>query len=128
MKTLKELFEKHGSVWLAHNSDPSKKAFKPMGYSECKTRLIGEGVNCDTFYPSEAKIDSTDLLIYKEPKKKKIYYQYAIKYKKVKMPLLTHGMYSEEKEFMEASEDFAYLEGQEIEWIKRIEPGVEVEE
>lgn len=41
-KTLKELFDEHGSVWLAFIDTPNKKEIKPLGYSEDKTRIIGE--------------------------------------------------------------------------------------
>ncbi len=40
--TLKELFEKHGSVWLAYNNFPGQKGFRPLGYSENRERIIGE--------------------------------------------------------------------------------------
>lgn len=127
MKTIKELFDEHGSVWLSWPQTPNVKQFKPLGFTSDQKYIIGElfrdRVMC---WPYD--VDEKGFVLHQEVKQKKKYYQYAVKYKNVKMPLLTHGMYSAEKEFKEASEDFAYLEEQEIEWIKRIEPGIEVEE
>lgn len=42
MKTLKELFDEHGSVWLAVENKPNDKYFRPIGYSEDKSTIIGE--------------------------------------------------------------------------------------
>lgn len=47
MKTLKELFDEHGSVWLADKNTPNEKLFRPLGYTECKTYIIGEGVGIE---------------------------------------------------------------------------------
>lgn len=42
MSTLKELFSKHGSVWLSDCRTPNVKYFKPVGFSENGEILIGE--------------------------------------------------------------------------------------
>lgn len=62
--TLKELFDEHGSVWLAFSTKPHEKRFKPLGFSEDGNNLIGEdtrgsatsfGINLVNFCPYVVK-------------------------------------------------------------------------
>lgn len=66
MSTLKELFEKHGSVWLSLKDKPRMKHFKPLGISEEGRNVIGEKADgIADFYPAR----TTCFQLYSEPKK-----------------------------------------------------------
>lgn len=77
MSTLKELFDKHGSVWLAYKVNPNIKAFKPLAYSERHDyEIIGETYFYNT--PATSFVKSyEDLILYEEPKPKVKRYKYA---------------------------------------------------
>jgi hypothetical protein len=74
--TAKELFEKHGSVWWARRSNPDEKSFKPLGFSEDGTKLIGEDSDG---YPGW--IPASDILnfLHQPPKQKVVRWKWAYK-------------------------------------------------
>lgn len=78
MSTLKELFDQHGSVWLAYKINPNIKAFKPLAYSEKHDYLIiGETYINNTpatFFNNKYE----DFTLYEEPKPKVKRYQYKL--------------------------------------------------
>jgi len=81
MKTLKELFDEHGSVWLALKDRPETRFFKPLGYSE-KTKgfLIGEANKDDSSLAVDYKNEVLDyFILYQEPKKKVVRYLFAVR-------------------------------------------------
>lgn len=97
MSTLKELFDKHGSVWLAHRDYPKDKYFKPMGYSESGNDILGESKNA--FLCSSFTYDSKWFTIYEEPKPKVKRYKYAFKRYGDSIPSESNCFYKDEFEF-----------------------------
>jgi len=82
MKTLKELFDEHGSVWLAYENSPDKKAIRPLDYSErSRAYIICESV-CDiTPYSSCTFNDSkTGFVLHTPPKKTVRKYLWTVRY------------------------------------------------
>lgn len=79
MRTLKELFDKHGSVWLAYRVSPNIKAFKPLAYSErLDDHIIGETYFYNT--PATSFVKSyEDFILYEQPKPKVKRYLYAVR-------------------------------------------------
>lgn len=79
-KTLKELFDEHGRVWLAFKDTPDKKAIRPLDYSEISTaHIICESV-CNTIPYSSYSFNGskTGFVLYTPPKKKVRKYLWAI--------------------------------------------------
>lgn len=80
MKTLKELFDEHGRVWLAYENSPDNKAIRPLDYSEINSDyIICESV-CNTIpYSSYSfNVSKTGFVLYTPPKKTVRKYLWAI--------------------------------------------------
>lgn len=70
MKTLKELFDEHGSVWMAFKDTPNVMEFKPIGYTEDKLRIIVENMPEELHLVADVKSPySTGYVLYTPPKK-----------------------------------------------------------
>lgn len=120
MKTIKELFDEHGSVWLSWPQTPNVKQFKPLGFTSDQKYIIGElfrdQVMCWAY-----GVDQKGFVLHQEVKQKKIYYQYVYKARDGKI-YTESELYLGDDEFRESMCDFKF------QWFKKVEPGIEVEE
>jgi hypothetical protein len=74
--TAKELFEKYGSVWLSLDHTTNRKNFRPLGFTEDGSRIIGEDSEGDGSWIDS---DVDGFALYQPPKQKVVRWKWAYK-------------------------------------------------
>lgn len=95
MSTLKELFDKHGSVWLGKRSTVTGqyiKYFKPLAYNSHNTRIVGEKYDGSGY---SREIEDTGFTLWREKVKR---YKYLILDKESGRPFETDFFFKDDQD------------------------------
>lgn len=100
MSTLKELFDKHGSVWLADKDKPNEKELFMHGRSiNDPFKIVLEALDGAIFY-MDSLYKKNNYILYEEPKPKVKRYQYMIIPEK-SAPFISYKLFKDENELLD---------------------------